>query len=106
VREQASLVAPEVGRAAARQPARRELLTSSDGPRLLDFETACRVPSSGIPRRWATMCWILPELDRELVATLRGVCVVAKCSVACERAPELREAARVHLKLLRGEPLR
>jgi hypothetical protein len=34
---------------------------------------------------------------------MRSVCVAAKCWVAPERAPEVREAAHVHLKLLRGE---
>jgi hypothetical protein len=81
-------------------------LVSAKGPLLLDFETAC----------WGPVEWDLsalpdgalaffPAADRELVATMRrmrSVCVAAKCWVAPERAPELREAARVHLNLLRG----
>lgn len=90
-------------------PHRANWLISADGPLLLDFETACIGPVE----------WDLAALDDEqlpffpnahcdLICTLRrmrSVCVAAKCSVAPERALQLREAARVHLKLLRGQPL-
>jgi hypothetical protein len=36
---------------------------------------------------------------------MRSVCVAAKCWVEPDRAPELREAARIHLQLLHGDPL-
>jgi hypothetical protein len=36
---------------------------------------------------------------------MRSACVVAKCWVAPERAPQLRDAAHVHLELLRGHRL-
>lgn len=84
-------------------------LVSANGPRLLDFETACCGPVewdlSALPDDALAF---FPAADRELVATMRrmrSVCVAAKCWVAPERAPELREAARVHLNLLRGRPL-
>lgn len=84
-------------------------LVSANGPLLLDFETACRGPVewdlSALPDDALAF---FPVADRELVATLRrmrSVCVAAKSWVAPERAPELREAARVHLNLLRGRPL-
>jgi hypothetical protein len=49
-----------------------------------------------------------PESDRGLILTMRrmrSVCVAAKCWVAPERAPQLREPAHVHLKLLSGQRL-
>jgi len=49
-----------------------------------------------------------PDADRALISTLRrmrSVCVATKCWVAPERAPEVREAANVHLMLLRGQRL-
>ncbi|MBV9165116.1 MAG: aminoglycoside phosphotransferase family protein [Solirubrobacterales bacterium] len=84
-------------------------LPSADGFLLLDFESACRGPVE----------WDLAALpddalaffsaaDRGLITTMRrmrSVCVAAKCWVAPGRAPELREAAHVHLKLLRGQQL-
>jgi hypothetical protein len=84
-------------------------LMSRRGPLLLDFETACRGPvewdlaalSDDVVDRF-------PDADRELISLLRrmrSACVAAKCWVAPERAPELREAAEVHLRLLRGLPV-
>ena len=51
---------------------------------------------------------LFPDVNRELIALLRrmrSVCVAAKCWVEPNRAPEVSEAAHVHLKLLRGERL-
>jgi hypothetical protein len=51
---------------------------------------------------------LFSEADIELLGTLRrmpSVCVAAKCWVALDRGPEVREAAHLHLKLLRGERL-
>ncbi|MGH3608442.1 MAG: phosphotransferase, partial [Pseudonocardiaceae bacterium] len=80
---------------------------SADGPLLLDFETACCGPLewdlAALPDDALTR---FPAADRELIVTMRrmrSVCVAAKCWVAPERAPELREAGYVHLKLLRGQ---
>jgi hypothetical protein len=84
-------------------------LRTRRGPLLLDFETAC----SG-PLEWDLAALDdaavdpFADVDIELVRLLRrmrSVCVAAKCWVAPNRAPEVREAAQVHLKLLRGEPL-
>lgn len=84
-------------------------LHSADGPLLLDFETACRGPVEwDLSTLGEEALAFFPDADPELIATLgrmRSVCVAAKCWVAPQRAPELREAAEVHLQLLRGEPL-
>jgi hypothetical protein len=84
-------------------------IASANGPMLLDFETTCVGPiewdlavlGDDVLARW-------PDADRRLIATLgrmRSVCVAAKCWVSPDRAPEVREAAHVHIKLLRGLPL-
>lgn len=84
-------------------------LVSAKGPLLLDFETACRGPVEwDLSALLDDVFAFFRAVDRELVATMRrmrSVCVAVKCWVAPERAPELREAARVHLDLLRGQPL-
>jgi hypothetical protein len=84
-------------------------LPSADGPLLLDFETACVGPVEwDLAALDDNAIAFFPAADDELIFTLRrmrSVCVAAKCWVAPERAPELREAAHVHLKLLRGQPL-
>jgi hypothetical protein len=84
-------------------------LVSANGPLLLDFETACCGPVewdlSALPDDALAF---FPDADRKLVTTMRrmrSVCVAAKCWVAPERGPELREAARIHLSVLRGRPL-
>lgn len=84
-------------------------ISSADGPLLLDFETACVGPIEwdlAVLGDDVLACW--PDADRHLIATLgrmRSVCVAAKCWVSPDRAPEVREAAHVHLELLRGLPL-
>lgn len=84
-------------------------LISADGPLLLDFETACVGPVEwDLAALRDEALGFFPHADHELIRTMRrmrSVCVVAKCSVAPERAPQLREAASVHLKLLRGQRL-
>jgi hypothetical protein len=84
-------------------------LLSADGPLLLDFETACRGPLEwDLAALGDDALAFFPDADRELISRrgrMRSVCVAAKCWVAPERAPELREAAHVHLKLLRGQRL-
>ena len=84
-------------------------LPTARGLLLLDFETACRGPAewdiAALDDRAAAF---FPEADLELIALLRrmrSACVAAKCWVEPNRAPELFEAAHVHLKLLRGQPL-
>jgi Ser/Thr protein kinase RdoA (MazF antagonist) len=82
-------------------------LPSTDGPLLLDFETACRGPLEwDLAALTDEALAFFPGADREAILTMRrmrSVCVAAKCWVAPGRAPEVREAAHVHLKLLRGE---
>lgn len=48
------------------------------------------------------------RIDRDLLVLLRrmrSLCVAVKCWIDPGRAPEVGEAATVHLRLLRGEPL-
>jgi aminoglycoside/choline kinase family phosphotransferase len=84
-------------------------LQTRDGPLLLDFETACRGPVEwDVAALGDEALSLFPAVDRELIMVMRrmrSVCVAAKCWVAPERASEIHEAARVHLKLLRGQPL-
>ena len=84
-------------------------LQTAVGPLLLDFETACHGPVewdlAALPDEANAF---LPDADRDLITTMRrmrSACVAAKCWVAPQRAPELRDAAHVHLKLLRGQKL-
>ena len=84
-------------------------LPTAQGPLLFDFESACRAPLE----------WDLAALDDQVVKffapvdyrslilmrRMRSACVASKCWVEPNRAPEVFEAARVHLRLLRGEPL-
>jgi aminoglycoside/choline kinase family phosphotransferase len=75
---------------------------------LLDFETACHGPVEWDLAALADDALVFFAADYELIPMMRrmrSVCLAAKCWVAPERAPELREAADVHLNLLRGQPL-
>jgi hypothetical protein len=82
-------------------------LRSADGPLLLDFETACHGPIEWDLAALSDDALVFfPDADRELIRTMRrmrSLCVAAKCWVAPERAPQLREAAHVHLNILRGQ---
>jgi hypothetical protein len=84
-------------------------LQTATGPLLLDFETACHGPVEWDLAALADEALALfPQADRDLIRTMRrmrSACVAAKCWVAPERAPQLREAAQVHLKLLRDQKL-
>ena len=84
-------------------------LSAPSGPLLLDFETACRGPLE-----WDLSAMSdddvakFPSADLEVLSLLRRVrslCVAVKCWIEPDRAPELAEAAQVHLRLLRGEEL-
>jgi hypothetical protein len=79
------------------------------GPLLLDFETACNGPVewdlSALPEAALDA---FPAIDWQLLALLRrmrSLCVAVKCWIDPGRAPEVGEAAVVHLRLLRGHPL-
>jgi Phosphotransferase enzyme family len=84
-------------------------LYASEGLLLLDFETACRGPLewdlAALDDRGVAL---FPDVDRQLITLLRrmrSVCVASKCWTELDRTPEVFEAAHVHLRLLRGEPL-
>jgi hypothetical protein len=85
------------------------VLVTADGVRFVDFEAACAGPTEWdagfLPPAGATR---LGRLDEELMSMLdriRSFCVAVWCWAQPERAPEVNEAARVHLRLLRGDPL-
>ena len=84
-------------------------LMAASGPLLLDFETACTGPLEwDLAALHDETLDLFPEANHELIAVLRrmrSVCVAAKCWVDPTRAPEILEAAHVHLRLLRGEDL-
>jgi hypothetical protein len=76
---------------------------------LLDFETACRGPIEwDVAALDEAALHVFSDVNGELIALLRRIrsaCVAAKCWVEPNRAPEVFEAAHVHLKLLRRERL-
>jgi hypothetical protein len=80
-------------------------LRTAGGWRLLDFETACRGPLEwDLTTLDADAVERFSDVDRDLLYVLRrmrSACVAAKCWVDPSRAPEVREAAHVHLRLLR-----
>ena len=90
-------------------PHERNWLVVDGKPLLLDFETVC----------WGPVEWDVAALEDRALACFAGIdlslihllrrvrslCVAAKCWIDPDRAPEVSEAARVHLKLLRGDPL-
>ena len=84
-------------------------LNARAGPLLLDFETACRGPLEwDLSAMGDESLDAFPHIDRDLLTLLRRVrslCVAVKCWIDPGRAPEVGEAAVVHLRLLRGEPL-
>jgi len=84
-------------------------LRGSAGPLLLDFETACRGPVElDLSALGEDGLDAFPHVDRDLLALLRrmqSLCVTVKCWLDPDRAPEVREAAIVHVRLLRGEPV-
>ena len=76
---------------------------------LLDFKTACRGPLEwDLAALDEAAVNLFPDLEWGLIVLLRrmrSACVAAKCWTEPTRAPEVFEAAHVHLKLLRDEPL-
>jgi len=90
-------------------PHQANWLQVADGLLLLDFETACYGPVEwDLAALDDDALSFFPNADGELILIMRrmrSVCVAAKCWVAPERAPELREAAHFHLKLLRHQQL-
>lgn len=84
-------------------------LRARKGLLLLDFETACRGPIEwDIAALDDAAVDFFPEVNRDLIGLLRrmrSVCVATKCWIEPNRAPEVFEAAHIHLKLLRGDVL-
>jgi hypothetical protein len=82
---------------------------TSEGLRLLDFETTCLGPLEwDLAALDDTALALFDDVDHDLVTQLRrmrSVCVAAKSWVEPNRAPAVQTAAHVHIKLLRGEPL-
>src|SRR5881397_484305 len=100
---------PTVNRPLHGSPHEGNWLATDHGLLLLDFETACMGPIEwDLAALEDEAVDMFARVDRELIALLRrmrSVCVAAKCWVDPNRAPEVFEAARVHLRMLRGEPL-
>lgn len=84
-------------------------LNGPAGLLLLDFETACRGPVEwDLSAMGDEALDAFPHANRDLLSLLRrmrSLCVAVKCWLDPERAPEVGEAAVVHLRLLRGEPV-
>jgi len=84
-------------------------LNTSIGLLLLDFETACRGPLEwDLSAMGDEALDAFSRVDRELLGPLRrmrSLCVAVKCWMDPDRTPEVGEAAVVHLRLLRGQPL-
>lgn len=76
---------------------------------LLDCETACRGPLEwDLAALDDAAVNLFPEVDWGLIGLLRrmrSACVAAECWTELTRAPEVFEAAHVHLTLLCDEPL-
>jgi predicted trehalose synthase len=100
------LVAPEINlRPLHGGPHLGNVLVASDGVRFVDFEAACAGPpewdAGFLPPAGAAL---LGPLDQGLMSMLdivRSFCVAVWCWAQPERAPEVAEAAHVHLRLLR-----
>jgi hypothetical protein len=84
-------------------------LNTPQGLLLLDFETACRGPVEwDLSAMGDEALQAFGPIDQELlglVRRMRSLCVAVKCWIDPERAPEVGEAAGVHLRRLRGQPL-
>jgi len=84
-------------------------LNTTQGLLLLDFETACRGPVEwDLSAMGHEAIGAFGPIDWQLLALLRrmqSMCVAVKCWLDPDRAPEVAEAALVHMRLLRGEAL-
>jgi len=86
-------------------PHRGNFLVSPSGYRLIDFESVCSGPRewdlSALPGNGAARVSAVDEELLSLLRRLRSVCVAVWCSVRSARSNALRDAARMHLELLR-----
>lgn len=89
------------------EPHGANLLLSPDGPRWIDFESACLGPQEWdltvladevIAQYFTDVDWPLLALLRHM----RSLCVAVWCWLDPDRAPVLREAGRYHLASLKG----
>ncbi|HYT78648.1 MAG TPA: phosphotransferase [Actinomycetota bacterium] len=84
-------------------------LNAPQGLLLPDFETACRGPVEwDLSAMGNEALDAFGPIDQELLSLLRrmrSLCVAVKCWMDPGRAPEVAEAAVVHLRLLRGDAL-
>jgi Phosphotransferase enzyme family len=88
------------------EPHLGNLLDTDEGPFWLDLESACSGPLewdlASLPDESASA---FEQVDDELLALLRrakSLCVAVWCWRQPDRAPEVGEAAHVHLRLLRA----
>jgi hypothetical protein len=80
------------------------ILLTDEGPLLIDFEAACLGPYEWDLTSLQCARSAYRELDDELLAVLshmRSLCVSIWCWMQYGRAPEVTEAAHVHLRSLR-----
>lgn len=85
------------------------ILPTEEGPLLVDFEAACVGPYEWDLTSLDRALFAYPSVDRKLLAVLsrmRSLTVSTWCWMQYGRAPEVDEAAHVHLNLLREESLR
>ena len=81
------------------------VLLSNSGPLLVDFEGACVGPYEWDLTAMGRAHVAYPDADAALLALfsrMRSLTVSAWCWMQCGRAPEVDEAAHVHLEILRG----
>lgn len=79
------------------------LVNTTEGPRLLDFEAACLGPREWDLSAIGYLAKAAPGIDNALLdqcQSLRSYTVAAWCWAQAGRSPEVDEAARWHLQLL------
>jgi Ser/Thr protein kinase RdoA (MazF antagonist) len=85
-------------------PHTANLLATREGPRWIDFDTACRGPLEWDLAHLGGAAALFPEADAGLLARMRKL-VSAEVAIWCwhtyGRAPEVDEAAHYHLEALR-----
>jgi len=87
-------------------PHTANLLATREGPRWIDFDTACRGPLEwDLAHLGDAAAAFFPEADAHLLATMRKL-VSADVAIWCwhtyGRAPEVDEAAHHHLEALKS----
>ncbi len=82
------------------------ILFTDKGPLFVDFEAACSGPYEWDLTSLESARLAYPEARQELLKVLskmRSLCVATSCWIQYGRAPEVTEAAHVHLGFLREE---